>query len=91
MCRFPVNPWEEQIENPAPEGRITLAQRFRVCVRAPSGIGAVGQRSSFTSPGGANNLSPALQRWGEWEFRLKSRRDDPVLTHTRESWKKMDA
>ena len=31
------------------------------------------------SPGGANDLSPALQRWVEWKKRIKSRRDDPRL------------
>ena len=35
-----------------------------------------------SSPGGATELSPALQRWAKWEERFKSRRDDRVLTHT---------
>src|ERR1017187_45584 len=28
------------------------------------------------SPGGATELSPALQRWEKWKERFKSRRDD---------------
>jgi hypothetical protein len=32
------------------------------------------------SPGGATELSPALQRWEKWNKRIKSRRDDRVLT-----------
>ena len=35
-----------------------------------------------SSPGGANQLSPALQRGVGWEKPSKSRRDDPVLAHT---------
>jgi hypothetical protein len=35
-----------------------------------------------SSPGGANQLSPALQRGVGWEKSVKSRRDDPDLTHT---------
>ena len=34
------------------------------------------------SPGGATELSPALQRWEKRKERLKSRRDDRVLTNT---------
>jgi len=34
-----------------------------------------------SSPGGANQLSPALQRGVGWEKPSKSQRDDPVLTH----------
>jgi hypothetical protein len=30
------------------------------------------------SPGGASDISPALQRWGKWEELSKSRRDDRV-------------
>jgi len=37
---------------------------------------------SKSSPGRAFELSPALQRGGESKKRLKSRRDDRVLTHT---------
>ena len=35
-----------------------------------------------SSPGGASELSPALERWEKWKKRLQSRRDDRVLTHT---------
>ncbi len=38
--------------------------------------------ASESSPGGAFELSPALQRGGESKKRLKSRRDDRVLTQT---------
>src|ERR1039458_8777014 len=38
------------------------------------------------SPGGATELSPALQRWEEWQERFKSRRDGRVLTHTLRRW-----
>jgi len=33
------------------------------------------------SPGGAFELSPALQRWVKWRKRFKSRRDGRVLTY----------
>src|ERR1017187_1621806 len=33
------------------------------------------------SPGGATELSPALQRWEKWSTRFKSRRDDRVSVH----------
>jgi hypothetical protein len=35
-----------------------------------------------SSPGGASELSPALQRWEKRKKLIKSRRDDRVLTHT---------
>jgi hypothetical protein len=35
-----------------------------------------------SSPGGANDISPPLQRWDKWQERAKSRRDDRVLTQT---------
>ena len=38
--------------------------------------------ASESSPGGAFELSPALQRGKKLKQRLKSRRDDRVLTHT---------
>src|ERR1019366_1665465 len=52
--------------NPAPEGRSSLAQRFSVCVR--TGVLAIGwnEESRECSPGGASELSPALQRWEKW-------------------------
>jgi len=37
---------------------------------------------SVLSPGGATNLSPALQRWENGKKRFKSRRDDRVLART---------
>src|SRR5208282_2715420 len=46
-------------------------------------IGGAACPYSHISPGGANELSSALQRWEEWEERPKSRRDDPVLTPAR--------
>src|ERR1035438_10356872 len=39
-----------------------------------------------SSPEGATELSPALQRWEEWQERFKSRRDGRVLTHTLKRW-----
>src|ERR1019366_3933042 len=42
------------------------------------------ERSALeSSPGGAIELSPALQRWGQWEKRFKSRRKDRVLVDAR--------
>ena len=35
-----------------------------------------------SSPGGASELSPALQRWEKRRKLIKSRRDDRVLAHT---------
>src|ERR1019366_7348596 len=46
--------------------------------------------SRESSPGGATELSPALQRWEKWEERFKSRRDDRVLTHTLQRWGKSE-
>ncbi len=43
---------------------------------------ASGPRERASSPGGANQLSPALQRGVGQEELSKSRRDDPVLAHT---------
>jgi mono/diheme cytochrome c family protein len=37
-------------------------------------------RLGKNSPGGANELSPALQRWVRWKKRVKSRRDDRLTT-----------
>jgi hypothetical protein len=53
------------------------------CVRENSFLGnPVEQNARKSSPGGATELSPALQRWVKWKERFKSRRDDRVLTHT---------
>ncbi len=38
-------------------------------------------RTGEFSPGGATELSPALQRWEKRKKWIKSRRDDRVLTH----------
>ena len=34
------------------------------------------------APEGANQLSPALERWEKWSKTFKSRKDDRVLTQT---------
>jgi hypothetical protein len=53
------------------------------CVRENSFSDSRVERSTGEcGPGGATELSPALQRWEKWKERLKSRRDDRVLTHT---------
>src|ERR1039458_143368 len=53
------------------------------CVRENSFVGnALERNPRKSSPGGATELSPALQRWEKWKERFKSRRDDRVLTHT---------
>jgi hypothetical protein len=36
---------------------------------------------NLPSPGGASELSPALQRWEKGNRGFKSRRDDRALTH----------
>jgi len=48
---------------PAPEGRPNLAQRFRVCVRTRFSGTRWNEMPRDSSPGGATELSPALQRW----------------------------
>src|ERR1019366_1528577 len=53
------------------------------CVRENSFLGNPVERNARkSSPGGATELSPALQRWEKWKERFKSRRDDRVLAHT---------
>ncbi len=53
------------------------------CVCENSFLGNPVERNARkSSPGGATELSPALQRWEKWKERFKSRRDDRVLTHT---------
>src|ERR1017187_2181105 len=82
-------------ENPAPEGRPSLAQRFT----KNSDQSRFWERHEFTravkslvmclrfSARGvlfaARRIFPqAVQRGGRWKKLIKSRRDDPVLTHT---------
>jgi outer membrane lipopolysaccharide assembly protein LptE/RlpB len=38
------------------------------------------RKTRESSPGGAFQLSPALQRWVKWRKRVKSRRDGPVFS-----------
>src|ERR1019366_6584743 len=53
------------------------------CVRENSFLGNPVERNARkSSPGGATELSPALQRWEMWKEKFKSRRDDRVLAHT---------
>ena len=50
---------------------------LKVCVRENSFLGnPVEGNARKSSPGGANELSPALQRWEKRAQRFKSRRDD---------------
>src|ERR1035441_8303392 len=63
--------------------RLLLGGAALQCVRENSFLGNPVERNSRkSSPGGATELSPALQRWEKWKEGFKSRRDDRVLTHT---------
>jgi hypothetical protein len=76
---------QEEADSPATVN-IQASARVEPGLRpGPVGTGKSLRNARFaseSSPGGAFELSPALQRGEKLKKRLKSRRDDRVLTHT---------